>query len=418
MLYECWRHLGRPAQSISRAGPPRQNPRRRALLIEALHHRLAEIEKRRDPVTPCAMQGREAAGKRPTRRARIRRHLRHGRCIAPSGGRAFASHTRRTKSASIPSHASPTRRTPRTGAWKIPSSCWHPTPRTRFRAGRAASRRTHDHPARRRHRLHRQRRAADAFRRSHQHREAREHPRVEPGPCPGVAEPVRPCSRKPAPSRVASRKPPTALARLCRGSDFSRRFLCRRPTSRCERGRQESRVWGTALDNSAWWRMVGPDGNWLEVTASATTSAKIHDVATAAFELAWKDGHSLRITARVLRTGATRNSRRTFRSRGSQGRHGQVPRGCPASRRKVATASSPPALVLHRMPTHMRTVCLEFFGSPGRYPGVVEIRDELARPRARARGVQLAGLGTPRQAYLRRSAYTTKSKRGALPRWC
>jgi FAD/FMN-containing dehydrogenase len=31
-------------------------------------------------------------------------------------------------------------------------------------------------------------------------------------------------------------------------------------------GGKKAVLWGTALDNLAWWRMVDPDGNWLEVT--------------------------------------------------------------------------------------------------------------------------------------------------------
>ncbi len=31
-------------------------------------------------------------------------------------------------------------------------------------------------------------------------------------------------------------------------------------------GGKKAVLWGTALDNLAWWRMVDPDGNWLEIT--------------------------------------------------------------------------------------------------------------------------------------------------------
>src|SRR5690606_33355966 len=31
-------------------------------------------------------------------------------------------------------------------------------------------------------------------------------------------------------------------------------------------GGKKAVLWGTALDNLAWWRMVDPEGNWLEVT--------------------------------------------------------------------------------------------------------------------------------------------------------
>ena len=79
--------------------------------------------------------------------------------------------------------------------------------------------------------------------------------------------------------------------------------------------------------------------------------------------------------------------------------------------------------VLHRMPTHVRTVCLEFFGQPkDAVPSIVEIKDYLdalgARPRpirASAR-VLLAGLEHLDERYLRAVGYTTKSRRGGLPK--
>ena len=55
-------------------------------------------------------------------------------------------------------------------------------------------------------------------------------------------------------------------------------------------GGKKAVLWGTALDNLAWWRMVDPDGNWLEVTRLGHNRGKIHDVAMAVFELAGRDG--------------------------------------------------------------------------------------------------------------------------------
>ena len=72
--------------------------------------------------------------------------------------------------------------------------------------------------------------------------------------------------------------------------------------------------------------------------------------------------------------------------------------------------------VLHRMPKHIRTVCLEFFGHARHaIPSIVEIKSFLDA-RARADGVQLAGLEHLDERYLRAVGYATKSKRGALPK--
>ncbi|HXW10800.1 MAG TPA: FAD-binding oxidoreductase, partial [Steroidobacteraceae bacterium] len=63
-----------------------------------------------------------------------------------------------------------------------------------------------------------------------------------------------------------------------------------------------------------------------------------------------------------------------------------------------------------------RTVCLEFFGQArDAIPAIVEIRDELAR-QSRDRGVQLAGLEHLDERYLKAVGYTTKSRRGVLPK--
>ena len=43
-------------------------------------------------------------------------------------------------------------------------------------------------------------------------------------------------------------------------------------------GGKKAVLWGTAVDNLAWWRMVDPDGNWLEVTRLDHNLGKIHDV--------------------------------------------------------------------------------------------------------------------------------------------
>jgi FAD/FMN-containing dehydrogenase len=81
--------------------------------------------------------------------------------------------------------------------------------------------------------------------------------------------------------------------------------------------------------------------------------------------------------------------------------------------------------VLHKMPKHIRTVCLEFFGQPkDAVPSIVEIKNYLdGLTRAAARGgpdapprVLLAGLEHLDERYLRAVGYTTKSRRGGLPK--
>ena len=183
-------------------------------------------------------------------------------------------------------------------------------------------------------------------------------------------------------------------------------------------GGKKAVLWGTALDNLAWWRMVDPDGNWLEVTRVGHNLGKIHDAATAVFDLVWKDGRDAADGARVLRTERLEMDGRSFRKTGLGkdvtdkflgGLPGVQKEGCDG----IITSAR---WVLHRMPAHTRTVCLEFFGQAREaIPAIVEIRDYLESDGAR-RGVRLAGLEHLDERYLKAVRYATKSKRGALPK--
>jgi FAD/FMN-containing dehydrogenase/Fe-S oxidoreductase len=183
-------------------------------------------------------------------------------------------------------------------------------------------------------------------------------------------------------------------------------------------GGKKAVLWGTALDNLAWWRMVDPDGNWLEVTRIGHNLGKIHETGSAIFELNWKDGRDAPDVARVLRTEKLEIEGRRFRKAGLGkdvtdkflgGLPGVQKEGCDG----IITSAQ---WVLHRMPAHIRTVCLEFFGQPREaIPAIVEIRDYL-ETQGTARGVRLGGLEHLDERYLKAVRYATKSKRGTLPK--
>ena len=54
-------------------------------------------------------------------------------------------------------------------------------------------------------------------------------------------------------------------------------------------GGKKAVLWGTALDNLVQWRMVTPDGEWLEVTRMDHNVGKIHDANHATFHLQYLD---------------------------------------------------------------------------------------------------------------------------------
>jgi FAD/FMN-containing dehydrogenase/Fe-S oxidoreductase len=183
-------------------------------------------------------------------------------------------------------------------------------------------------------------------------------------------------------------------------------------------GGKKAVLWGTAVDNLAWWRMVDPQGDWLEVTRLAHNLGKIHDVAVASFELVWKDGRHPAGTAPVLRTERLDIDGATFRKTGLGkdvtdkflgGLPGVQKEGCDG----LITSAR---WILHRMPAHVRTVCLEFFGQArDAIPSIVDIKSLLDSPE-RSKGAVLAGLEHLDERYLRAVGYSTKSKRGAFPK--
>jgi FAD/FMN-containing dehydrogenase/Fe-S oxidoreductase len=182
-------------------------------------------------------------------------------------------------------------------------------------------------------------------------------------------------------------------------------------------GGKKAVLWGTALDNLAWWRMVDPDGNWLEVTRLEHNLGKIHDVDVVRFELKWFDGRD-KPGASLLRTEILQIEGRRFRKEGLgkdvtdkflAGLPGVQKEGCDG----LITSAR---WVLHRMPSHTRTVCLEFFGQArDAIPSITEVKHYLDNEGKR-RGAILAGLEHLDERYLRAVGYATKSKRGMLPK--
>ncbi|AGX86950.1 DUF3683 domain-containing protein [Candidatus Symbiobacter mobilis] len=176
-------------------------------------------------------------------------------------------------------------------------------------------------------------------------------------------------------------------------------------------GGKKAVLWGTALDNLASWRMVTPDAQWLEVIRWNHNLGKIHDVDEARFELRHfaADGKTL------LRTEFLDIPGSAFRKEGLgkdvtdkflSGLPGIQKEGCDG----LITSAR---WVVHQMPAHIRTVCLEFFGNAREaVPAIVEIRDFFFAQGA-AGGAVLAGLEHLDDRYLRAVGYAMKSRRTA-----
>ncbi|QEL57529.1 DUF3683 domain-containing protein [Chromobacterium paludis] len=181
-------------------------------------------------------------------------------------------------------------------------------------------------------------------------------------------------------------------------------------------GGKKAVLWGTTLDNLASWKMVDPNGHWQLVERIGHNYGKIHDVEEARFRVSRlaDDGQTVESSRELIIPGSA------FRKVGLgkdvtdkflAGLPGVQKEGCDG----IITSAR---FVLHKMPGHTRTVCLEFFGTVAEAtPAIVEITD-LFKPGGAclAAGVQLAGLEHLDWRYVRAVGYATKAKSKGRPK--
>ncbi|BBO22336.1 MAG: hypothetical protein AMXMBFR31_05960 [Candidatus Desulfobacillus denitrificans] len=177
-------------------------------------------------------------------------------------------------------------------------------------------------------------------------------------------------------------------------------------------GGKKAVLWGTALDNLASWKMVDPEGNWLEVERLGHNLGKIHDQALAKFRVRRSDSATGKpLSEEILEVPGSR-----FRKTGLgkdvtdkflAGLPGVQKEGCDG----IVTSAR---FILHRLPPVTRTVCLEFFGQVREaVPAIVEVKDFLE---TRPGGATLAGLEHLDERYVRAVGYATKAKRHGRPK--
>ncbi len=178
-------------------------------------------------------------------------------------------------------------------------------------------------------------------------------------------------------------------------------------------GGKKAVLWGTTLDNLASWRMVTPDAEWIEVERLDHNLGKIHDQATVRFQITrfGPDGQTPIGEPRILsfpgaslrKAGLGKDVTDKFLG----GLPGVQKEGCDG----LITSAR---FILHVMPAHMRTVCMEFYADDlhQSVPAIVEIIDDIA---ANAQ-VQLAGLEHLDERYVKAVGYAPKGDRGQPPR--
>ena len=181
-------------------------------------------------------------------------------------------------------------------------------------------------------------------------------------------------------------------------------------------GGKKAVLWGTALDNLASWRMVTPDATWLEVERLDHNLGKIHDIAIARFKVSryGMDMKTLLVEPEILeisgpsfrKVGLGKDVTDKFLS----GLPGIQKEGCDG----LITSAT---FILHRMPKHVRTIALEFFGNVSHaVPAIVEIKDYLDATAKKEPAVIMAGLEHMDERYIKAVGYATKAARQQRPK--
>ena len=176
-------------------------------------------------------------------------------------------------------------------------------------------------------------------------------------------------------------------------------------------GGKKAVLWGTALDNLAYWNMVNPQGEWLRIERVRHNFGKIHDEETAVFDVHTLDSDGLNI----VKTERLEIPGHKFRKVGlGKDVTDKFLSGLPGVQKEGTDGIiTSVAFVLHKMPKYTRTVCMEFFGTVATAtPSIVEIRDFLLTHES----VRLAGLEHLDWRYVRAVGYATKAAGKGRPK--
>ncbi|VAW75933.1 FAD/FMN-containing dehydrogenases, partial [hydrothermal vent metagenome] len=178
-------------------------------------------------------------------------------------------------------------------------------------------------------------------------------------------------------------------------------------------GGKKAVLWGTTLDNLVSWRMVTPDGDWMEVERLNHNLGKIHEQETVRFRIHRYEADG------VTRKGEPQPLEMPGKTLRKEGLGKDVTDkflgGLPGIQKEGCDGLITSAVfVVHRMPEQIRTVCLEFFDSDlaRAVPAIVETKDYLDA----LDGVVLSGLEHLDERYVRAVKYSTKAPRRELPK--
>lgn len=182
-------------------------------------------------------------------------------------------------------------------------------------------------------------------------------------------------------------------------------------------GGKKAVLWGTAVDNLASFRMVTADGNWMEVERVNHNFQKIHKQETVTWRITVKDGRCADpAAARVLNVRELSMPGSIFRKKGlGKDVTNKCLGGLPGVQKEGTDGLITSAKwIVHRMPKYTRTICLEFFGAAQLAgPSIVRITDFMDK---HPQGCMLAGLEHLDDRYLHAVNYPVKSQRSDYPK--
>lgn len=178
-------------------------------------------------------------------------------------------------------------------------------------------------------------------------------------------------------------------------------------------GGKKAVIWGTTLDNLLSWRMVDPNGHWLDIERLDHNLGKIHLQEVVRFRVTRSDAESGAVIGQpwVINTAGSSLRKQGLGKDVTDKFLGGLPgvqkEGCDG----LITSA---VFILHRMPAHIRTVCMEFYGRDLRQAvlGITEVKDFIdGTP-----GIELAGLEHLDDRYIKAVKYSSKAARGELPK--
>jgi len=178
-------------------------------------------------------------------------------------------------------------------------------------------------------------------------------------------------------------------------------------------GGKKAVAWGTTLDNLVSWTMATPQADWMTITRLDHNLGKIHDQEIVRFsqQRYYADGKTCKGPAEILEIPGS-----IFRLQGLgkdvtnktlNNLPGIQKEGCDG----IITSAR---FILHRMPEHIRTVCLEFFNPDLQLavPAIVESKDYVDAQD----GILLTGMEHLDERYVRAVKYSSKAIKAELPK--